>query len=66
MKFNSSIGLPVCFDDVEIDESEFEKMADKFVQTTEWAHMPSGVTREGFVEAMKSLNAKGRRFKEGK
>lgn len=25
MKFNSSIGLPVCFDDVEIDESEFEK-----------------------------------------
>lgn len=66
MKFNSSIGLPVCFDDVEIDESEFEKMADKFVQTTEWAHMPSGVTREGFIEAMKSLNAKGRRFKAGK
>lgn len=66
MKFNSSIGLPVCFDDVEIDESEFEKMADKFVQTTEWAHMPAGVTREGFIEAMKSLNAKGRRFKAGK
>lgn len=66
MKFNSSIGLPVCFDDVEIDESEFEKMADKFVQTTEWAHMPAGVTREGFIEAMKSLNAKGRRFKAKK
>ena len=43
-----------------------QKMADKFVQTTEWAHMPSGVTREGFIEAMKSLNAKGRRFKAGK
>lgn len=41
-------------------------MADKFVQTTEWAHMPAGVTREGFIEAMKSLNAKGRRFKAGK
>ena len=66
IKFNSSIGLPVCFDDVEIDESEFEKMADKFVQTTEWARMPAGVTREGFIEAMKSLNAKGRRFKAGK
>ena len=66
MEFNSSIGLPVCFDDVEIDESEFEKMADKFVQTTEWAHMPSGVTREDFIEAMKSLNAKGRRFKAKK
>ena len=63
MKFNNSIGLPVCFDDIEIDESEFEKMADKFVQTTEWAHRPAGVTREGFIAAMKSLNAKGRRFK---
>ena len=66
MEFNSSIGLPVCFDDVEIDESEFEKMADKFVQTTEWAHMPAGVTRESFIEAMKSLNAKGRQFKAKK
>lgn len=66
MKFNNSIGLPVCFDDIEIDESEFEKMADKFVQTTEWAHMPAGVTRDGFIEAMKSLNAKGRRFKAKK
>lgn len=66
MKFNSSIGLPVCFDDVEINESEFEKMADKFVHTTEWAHKPACVTREGFIEAMKSLNAKGRRFKAEK
>lgn len=63
MKFNQSIGLPVCFDDVEISEEEFEKMADKFVTTTEWAHKPKCVTREKYIKAMKSLNKKGRAFK---
>lgn len=66
MKFNSSIGLPVCFDDIEIDESEFYKMADKFVQTTEWAHMPKGVTMEDYIDAMKKLNRIGREFKKNK
>ena len=66
MQFNDSIGLPVCFDDVEIQESEFDKMADKFMQTTEWAHMPQGVTRENFLESMRRENAKGRAFKAAK
>ncbi len=66
MKFNRSIGLPVCFDDIEIDESEFYKMADKFVQTTEWAHMPKGVTMEDYIDAMKKLNRIGREFKKNK
>ena len=66
MKFNSSIGLPVCFDDIEINENEFDKMADKFVQTTEWTHMPKGVTREAYVDAMKKLNEIGREFKKNK
>lgn len=66
MKFNSSISLPVCFDDIEIDESEFYKMADKFVQTTEWAHMPKGVTMEDYIDAMKKLNRIGREFKKNK
>lgn len=66
MRFNDSIGLPVCFDDVEIQESEFDKMADKFMQTTEWAHMPQGVTRENFLESMRRENAKGRAFKAAK
>lgn len=64
MKFNRSIGLPVCFDDIEIDESEFEKMADKFVTTTEWAHKPKGVTRENFIASMKELNQIGKNFKK--
>ncbi len=65
MEFNSSIGLPICFDDIEIDESEFETMADKFVQTTEWAHKPDYVTRADFIKAMKRLNEKGRKYKKG-
>lgn len=63
-KFNHSIGLPICFDDIDISENEFEKMADKFVHTTEWAHMPSGVTRNGFIEAMKEVNRDGIAFKK--
>lgn len=63
MKFNHSIGLPVCFDDVEISESEFDIMADKFTKSTEWAHMPQGVTKDDFIAAMKNLNARGRKFK---
>lgn len=66
MEFNYSIGLPACFDDIEISEDEFGKMADKFVNTTEWAHMPAGVTREKFVETMKKLNAIGKAFKKTK
>lgn len=63
MKFNASIGLPVCFDDVEIDEGEFDQMADKFTATTEWRHLPAGVTRENFIKAMREVNEKGRAFK---
>lgn len=60
--FNHRLGLPVSFDEVEISEDEFEKMADKFTATTEWAHMPAGVTRADFIKAMKRTNAKGQSF----
>lgn len=63
MRFNASVGLPVCFADVEIDESEFKNMADKFVNTTEWAHRPACVNRERMIEVMKDTDKKGRAFK---
>ena len=66
MAFNDRMGLPVCFDDVEITEDEFEVMADKAVTTTEWAHRPKDVTREKFVQCMKDQNAAGRAFKAAK
>lgn len=66
MAFNDSMGLPVCFDDVEIGESEFDAMADKFVTTTEWAHRPKCVTRERMLEVMREENQLGREYKKQK
>lgn len=63
MRFNHSIGLPICFDDVEISEEEFDIIADRAMQTIEWEHRPPQVTREGFIQAMKNTNAKGRAYK---
>lgn len=66
MQFNHSIGLPICFDDVEITEDEFEIIADRSLQTIEWENRPPSVTRKGFIQAMKNTNAKGRAYKFAK
>jgi glycerol dehydrogenase-like iron-containing ADH family enzyme len=63
-KFNMSVGLPVCFDDVEITEDEFEVMVDKAMNTAEWENAPEGISKERFLEAMKRTNEEGRKFKE--
>lgn len=63
MKFNSEVGLPVCFDDIDVTEDEFDAMADKAETSTEWAHRPKDVTREKFIACMKEQNAAGRAFK---
>lgn len=64
MEFNAKIGLPVCFDDVEITEDEFEAMCAKAVTSTEWQYRPKDVTEEKFIQCMKDQNACGRAFKE--
>ena len=64
MAFNAKMGFPVCFDDVEIDESEFEAMARKVVTATEWAYRPKGVTIEDFIACMKEQNRCGRAYKK--
>ncbi|MDO4168847.1 MAG: iron-containing alcohol dehydrogenase family protein [Lachnospiraceae bacterium] len=63
MKFNHAIGLPVCFDDVDISEDEFETMTEKAMTTTEWEFRPKDVTKEKFIQCMKEQNAIGRTFK---
>jgi len=65
-KFNLSMGLPVCFDDIEVSEHEFDVMADKALTTTEWEFRPkkSGVTKESFIQCMKETNFYGRELKE--
>lgn len=66
-RFNQSIKLPVCFDDIEITEDEFNAMAEKAMTTTEWEFRPknSEITRERFIQCMKDTNAYGRKLKEG-
>lgn len=63
MKFNASIGLPVCFDDIDITEDEFDLMADRILTSTEWQYRPQDVTREKFIACMKEQNKIGQEFK---
>lgn len=63
MRFNAETGLPVCFDDIDVTEDEFDVMADKVETSTEWEHRPKDVTREKFIACMKDQNATGRAFK---
>lgn len=64
MKFNKKVGLPVCFDDIEVSEDEFEAMTDKAETSTEWQYRPKEVTREKFIACMKEQNAAGKKFLE--
>lgn len=66
LDFNYSIQLPVCFDDVEIEESEFDAMADIFTKTTEWKTLKGSVTREQFLETMREMNRMGREYKKAR
>ncbi|MDO4280485.1 MAG: iron-containing alcohol dehydrogenase family protein [Peptococcaceae bacterium] len=64
MRFNYELGLPVCFDDLGIDESEFEAMAHKSMDGAEWKFRDQSITTEKFIACMKEQNAVGRAFKE--
>ena len=66
MEFNDKMGFPVCFDDVEIGEEEFEAMADKAMTSTEWEFRPKDVTQEKFIQCMKDQNQAGRLFRKYK
>lgn len=63
LHFNSDLGLPVCFDDIEIGEDEFDTMADVMVTTTEWKYRDPSITRDDLLEMMTSINEKGQAFK---
>ncbi|MDO4977293.1 MAG: iron-containing alcohol dehydrogenase family protein [Eubacteriales bacterium] len=63
MEFNAKLGLPVCFDDVEITEDEFDAMAEKAMTSTEWEFRPKDVTKENFIQSMIDENKAGREFK---
>lgn len=65
MEFNHSIGLPVNFDDVVIEEDEFEAMADYVAShCTEWKYKDPSITTDDFIAAMKAQNELGRKFQQ--
>lgn len=64
MNFYHRVGLPVCFDDLEIGEDEFEDMAKKAMATTEWQFRPKDVTYEKFLQCLYGQNKAGREFKQ--
>lgn len=63
MDFNYSLGLPICFDDIEIEEDEFEVMSTKFVNGAAWKHRPACVNKEQFFKIMHEVNVMGREYK---
>ncbi|MDO4265841.1 MAG: iron-containing alcohol dehydrogenase family protein [Eubacteriales bacterium] len=64
-KFNLSVGLPVCLDDVEVTEPDLETIADRAMLTTEWKFKPKnkGITRESFLQCIKDTDAYGHKMK---
>lgn len=63
MQFNSDIGLPTCFDDIDIKEDEFDVMVEKAMTGTEWQFRPEDVIREKFMQCMIEQNKVGRVFR---
>lgn len=64
-KLNMELNLPVCFDDIDITEAEFDLMAEKAMTTTEWAFTPeyAKVTKESFIQCLKDENVYGKALK---
>ena len=64
-KIQLEYGLPVCFEDIEITEDDFDAMAEKAMTTTEWDFKPenAGVTKESFIQCMKETDEYGRSIK---
>ena len=62
MAFNHQIGLPVCFDELDIDESEFEAIAKRTQAGAEWQFRAPDITEESFIQCMRQQNQAGRAF----
>ena len=65
MEFNYRIGLPISFDDINIQEEEFDRMIEKAVTGTEWKYKPECVTKEGLKQCMIEQNRVGIAYKNG-
>ncbi|MDO5714735.1 MAG: iron-containing alcohol dehydrogenase family protein [Tissierellia bacterium] len=65
-RFNKKVGLPITLEDVGLQESDLEKMADLAPATNEWKCAEPPFTKEKFIQAMKDADAYGKKLKEEK
>ncbi|KOF56554.1 glycerol dehydrogenase [Clostridium sp. DMHC 10] len=53
--FNKSIGLPTCLADIEVEETDLDKVLDKAMETGDIKHVPYKITREMIYNAIMEL-----------
>ncbi len=62
MRFNHSIGLPVCLADMDLTPDDLAAIADKAETVLEWSCVPQPADRQRFIDAMLECDAMGRRM----
>lgn len=62
LKFNHSIGLPVTLADIDISESDLDKIVEKAASVVEWKYVPGNPTKEAFKQAILDTDKAGKAF----
>ena len=60
MAFNHQLVCPSAFDELDIDESEFEAIAKRTQAGAEWQFRAPDITEESFIQCMRQQNQAGR------
>jgi len=59
-ELNKAIHLPVCLNDIEITEEEWEETMNRIPDMSDVAHYPYKVTRDMLVKAMNELDMRNK------
>lgn len=62
MRFNHSIGLPVCLKEMDLTPDDLPAIADKAETVLEWTCVPTTTDRQRFMDAMLECDALGRKM----
>lgn len=60
-ELNKAIHLPVCLNDIEITEEEWEETMNRIPDMSDVAHYPYRVTRDMLVKAMNELDMRNKK-----
>lgn len=62
-KFNKSMGLPICLEDLDITKDDVLSVVEKAATVTEWHCTPYEMSKEKFIKAILECNDYGMRVK---